>query len=999
MKTDHTILSGFAALFLITASVSVGSANTLYVSPETGAGNYTSIQEALEHAHNGDKILVYPGNYTENVVVNLTNICIISASEKPGDTIVQAKNVKDSVFYVHADDVKIGGLTIQGSERAGIELDSSNGHIILSNRISRNPTGILLNFSGGNTIYRNSIEENLEGITMLDSNNSMVTENVINTNNIAVAIALSENNFFSKNTLKDNPSGFILQESENNEVAGNTISDSREAFTLDLSRRNSFFNNKLTNTSVGFMLEGSKENEVDGNTILTCEIPVMMNSSSDNCFSSNTLKNASIWFMLEQSENNKVSENTIDTSAIAVMVNSSRTNHFSENLLTNNSFGFLALQQSENNEFMSNLLDSSMIGVFLSFSGNNSFSENTFTNTGYGFILQDSDNNDFMGNTIDFSEISLALDSGRDNEISGNKFSNTLIGTLLEGSDNSTLSRNEFSNNLLGVLALEANKNTIVNNNFSSNLTDSFSASPLDYLYSLSSNKSTLLKENRLFGKNGFIKKNEPPKEDSFLGANSFIEQKGLFKENELPAKVFSAQGKLLENSELFGIEGLFEENGTFGIFLQDVNNSVLEGNRISDIYYGVVLSGAQNSRLSGNQLENNEFGLVLNESNGSLVYNNYLNNTNNAAFGIEEIFGLEGAGNENNQTCTWNLSKTKGTNVVGGPYIGGNYWALPNGTGFSQTQKDINKDGICDLPYNITEDELNIDILPLAGVPETKDNCEGSGKGSSYGSSSSEKSIGSGSTEGSYGNGSSGNSYGSSSTEDSYGSGSSKYFPDSSKSAEEADSVQKNIFAGTESNVVFYNPKYDISGVCFKSMKYSGIVGIRVEEADINKTNSITEPDCKTYRYFKILVGNEVFESSENIAGGSIDLRVPKNWVEENGINPGTISLNRLEENGWKLLETELTGENGDFYYFRAKTPGFSIYSITGKQQGLITSSEHQGVIASSEQKAEKSAEVAGSDAAKGKAATGENKKAPGFGIILSGAGGLLARACFKRR
>jgi parallel beta-helix repeat protein len=518
------------------------------------------------------------------------------------------------------------------------------------------------------------------------------------------------------------------------------------------------------------MLEGSEDNEINGNTILTCEIPVMMNSSADNRFSSNTFKNTSIGFMLEQSENNEVSKNTIDTSSIAVMVNSSRTNHFSENLLTNNSFGFLVLQQSENNEFVGNLLDSSMTGVFRSFSGNNSFSENIFTNTGYGFLLQDSDNNDFMGNTIDFSEISLALESGRDNEISGNKFSNTLIGTLLEGSDNSTLSRNEFSNNILGVLALEADKNTIINNNFSSNLPYSFSTSPLNYFYSLRSNKSTLLKEDRLFGKNGFIKKKEPPKEDSFLGENSFIKQKGLFRENELPATVFSSQGKLLENSELFGIEGLFEENGTFGIFLQDVNNSVLEGNRISDIYYGVVLSGAKNSRLFGNRLENNEFGLVLNESNGSLVYNNYLNNTNNAAFGIEEIFGLEGAGNENNQTCTWNLSETKDTNIVGGPYIGGNYWALPNGTGFSQTQKDTNKDGICDLPYNITEDKLNIDILPLAGVLETKDNCEGSGKGSSYGSSSSENSIGNGSTEGSYGNGSSRNSYGSRSTEDSYG-------------------------------------------------------------------------------------------------------------------------------------------------------------------------------------------------------------------------------------
>ena len=98
-------------------------------------------------------------------------------------------------------------------------------------------------------------------------------------------------------------------------------------------------------------------------------------------------------------------------------------------------------------------------------------------------------------------------------------------------------------------------------------------------------------------------------------------------------------------------------------------------------------------------------------------------------------------------------------------------------------------------------------------------------------------------------------------------------------------------------------------------------------------------------------------------------------------------------------MLETELTGEDGDFYYFRAETPGFSCYAITGKQQVVITPTEHQVIITSSEQKAGNSAEVAGSEAAKGQAATGESKKASGFGIILSGAGGLLARACFKRK
>ena len=56
--------------------------------------------------------------------------------------------------------------------------------------------------------------------------------------------------------------------------------------------------------------------------------------------------------------------------------------------------------------------------------------------------------------------------------------------------------------------------------------------------------------------------------------------------------------------------------------------------------------------------------------------------------------------------------SLTSGTNIIGGSYIGGNYWAKPDGTGFSQTAVDANGDGIADSAYVIAEN--NIDYLPL---------------------------------------------------------------------------------------------------------------------------------------------------------------------------------------------------------------------------------------------------------------------------------------------
>ena len=58
-----------------------------------------------------------------------------------------------------------------------------------------------------------------------------------------------------------------------------------------------------------------------------------------------------------------------------------------------------------------------------------------------------------------------------------------------------------------------------------------------------------------------------------------------------------------------------------------------------------------------------------------------------------------------------WNITKTSGTNIVGGPYLGGNYWASPDGSGFSETHADRG-DGFCNASFVI--DMNNTDYLPL---------------------------------------------------------------------------------------------------------------------------------------------------------------------------------------------------------------------------------------------------------------------------------------------
>ena len=51
-----------------------------------------------------------------------------------------------------------------------------------------------------------------------------------------------------------------------------------------------------------------------------------------------------------------------------------------------------------------------------------------------------------------------------------------------------------------------------------------------------------------------------------------------------------------------------------------------------------------------------------------------------------------------------WSTTKTAGVNIVSGPMLGGNYWATPQGTGFSQTSTDVDDDFICRQAYAISQ-------------------------------------------------------------------------------------------------------------------------------------------------------------------------------------------------------------------------------------------------------------------------------------------------------
>jgi parallel beta-helix repeat protein len=163
-----------------------------------------------------------------------------------------------------------------------------------------------------------------------------------------------------------------------------------------------------------------------------------------------------------------------------------------------------------------------------------------------------------------------------------------------------------------------------------------------------------------------------------------------------------ATKGVILYNTTRSALSVVFiGDSGEDGLYADSssdivVNRSLIGGSG----QYGLHLVRSANLTVNQNYiLENQGPGIMMTSLSQSLIADNYLNNTQN--------LNLSG----DNPGIRWNTTLTPGENIVEGPYLGGNYWADPEGTGFSQTHPDRG-DGISAEPYLIAPGHT--DFLPL---------------------------------------------------------------------------------------------------------------------------------------------------------------------------------------------------------------------------------------------------------------------------------------------
>ncbi len=166
-------------------------------------------------------------------------------------------------------------------------------------------------------------------------------------------------------------------------------------------------------------------------------------------------------------------------------------------------------------------------------------------------------------------------------------------------------------------------------------------------------------------------------------------------------------------------------------------------------------------------------------------------------------------------------------------------------------------------------------------------------------------------------------------------GSGGGALTPEDPSNIKAKELSQQFIVNGIHVKFGFPQNETIVQHVEFDSKRSAGKTKTIVEMLKGNSSLTSIEPEGVVYEYLNIWVGNSGFSTPKNIENAIVIFRVDNNWINDNNINESTITMWRYDQNEWHSLATsKANDEKEEYICFKAKTPAFSPFAITGKRE-----------------------------------------------------------------
>lgn len=250
--------------------------------------NFTTIQEAINAASEGDTILVLAGEYHEHIVVNKT---LTIEGGDASTTVINGSYSGNGVTIV-ADGVVLKDIQVTGSARYmpydekwpgyGIGAFNTTDVTVDSCKVTDCQVGIYGSFTSGFRVTGNEVFQNdVEGIYLDHPSLTTCSENTVHDNTFGIYVDSSEGRFSCRNNtiIHNKETGLcFFDDLGNAEVEGNLIQDNAYvefeqpgdagsaggyfAWLENATIRNNRF---IHNGGVGLLIDGMSESLVEGN--------------------------------------------------------------------------------------------------------------------------------------------------------------------------------------------------------------------------------------------------------------------------------------------------------------------------------------------------------------------------------------------------------------------------------------------------------------------------------------------------------------------------------------------------------------------------------------------------------------------------------------------------------------------------------------------------------------------------------------------------------------